>query len=285
MVRALRKVFSKEPHVVRNRERYFLNLKEFRTYAEKLSAETGNVKKASSKGMHYTRFLLYLTVLYEEIFQEDFGTLNSFVALKKLKLVENLPDFRMFNQNEHYFYSAAINCFSAYLTAQQVLREGPADERLNLKLSTLTSEEVILISEEITEFQVDKLKRPQKKLRQGIDSYPRSLYVSYLAKVRSGWSCELNPSHKTFIAQADGKNFVEAHHLVPMAVQDYYRYTLDFTANVITLCPNCHRLVHIAGYRERAAAVSKLFGEREKIYRQYGIEVSQKLLLSFYEII
>lgn len=282
---ALRKVFSKEPHVVLNKERYFPALQDFRTYAEKLSSETGNVKKASSKGVHYTRFLLYLTVLYEEIFQEDFGLLNSFSALKKIKLVEKLPDFSTFNRKEYNFYSATINCFSAYLTAQQALREVTADEQLNFQLAALTTEEENLISEGITEFQADKLVKPQKSLRQGIESYPRSLRVSYLAKVKSGWSCELDSRHQTFIAQVDGKNFVEAHHLVPMAVQEYYRYTLDFTDNVTTLCPNCHRLVHLAGYRERSAAVTKLFCKRESTYRQHGIEIDQKLLLSFYGII
>ncbi|WGG84691.1 hypothetical protein [Enterococcus faecalis] len=54
-----------------NRERYFPTLQDYRTYAEKLFSETSNVKNILIEGMHYTRFLLYLTVLYEEIFQED----------------------------------------------------------------------------------------------------------------------------------------------------------------------------------------------------------------------
>lgn len=62
---------SKELHVVYNRERYFPTLQDYRTYAEKLFSETSNVKNILIEGMHYTRFLLYLNVLYEEIFQED----------------------------------------------------------------------------------------------------------------------------------------------------------------------------------------------------------------------
>jgi 5-methylcytosine-specific restriction protein A len=283
---ALRKVFSKEPHVVYNRERYFRILQDFRTYAEKLSIESGNIKKSSSKGTHYTRFLLYLTVLYEEIFQEEFGLLDSFEALKKLKLIENLPDFQTFNRKEHNFYSATINCFAAYLTNRQEVKEAPSDNLLNFQLATLTTEEGILISEENAEFQADKLVvRPKKSLYQGFDSYPRNLNVSYLAKVRSKWSCNLDTRHNSFITQADDKNFVEAHHLIPMAVQDYFLYTLDFIDNVTTLCPNCHRLVHHAGYREREIAINKLFGERESTYKQHGIEIDQKLLLSFYGII
>lgn len=44
-------------------------------------------------------------------------------------------------------------------------------------------------------------------------------------------------------------------------------------------------MVHLAGYRERATAVNKLFCKRETTYRQHGIEINQKLLLSFYGII
>ncbi|MBV7391838.1 HNH endonuclease [Enterococcus sp. ALS3] len=270
---------------MRNKERYFSILQDYRAFAEKLSVENGKVKKTSSKGAHYARFLLYLTVLYEEIFQEDFGPLDSFVALKKIMVVENLKDFTTFNREEHNFYSATINCFSAYLTRKQTRKEEFADDRLNFNLASLTVADEILISEEIKEFQVDNLERPKKILYQKNESYPRSPHVSYLAKIRSNWSCELNRRHRTFISQADGKNFVEVHHLVPMAVQDYYQYTLDFTDNVITLCPNCHRLVHLGSYQERATAITKLLKDRETTYQQHGIEINQKLLLSFYGVV
>lgn len=281
-----RKVSYNEPHVVHNRERYSMSLQNFREFAEKLSIEGGNVKKTSSKGTHYARFLLYLTVLYEEIFHKEFGTLDSFEALKRLKLIEALPDFRKFNQDEHNFYSAAINCFSAYLTAQKLSAETFADDQLNARLMLLTNDEEMRLSEDSPEYlDGDPSPVPPQSMSYDFYTYPRKLKVSYLAKIRSNWSCELNPEHRTFNAQRDGKNFVEAHHLVPMAVQDYYHYTLDFTDNVMTLCPNCHRLVHFAEYHQRAEAITKLFSEREKMYDKHGIEVDQKLLLSFYGIL
>ncbi|WP_165005054.1 MULTISPECIES: hypothetical protein [unclassified Enterococcus] len=113
-----------------------------------------------------------------------------------------------------------------------------------MKLAILTTEKENLISEVITEFQADKLLGHQKSLLLGIDSYLRNLRVNYLAKVIS-----VGPRNWIqVITQVDGKNFVEAHHLVPMAVQDYYQYTLDFTDNVTALYPSCHRLVHLARY-------------------------------------
>lgn len=281
----LRKLSSNEPHVRKNRARYSLILKEYRYFAEKISLEAGNIRKSSSKGTHYARFLLYLTVLYEEIFRESFGQLDSFTALKKIKRIENLSNFKAFNRSEHNFYSATINCFSAFLAENHAHEEIIADDRLNLKLIKDVEGKSALSSDENSELQEKKIVRPNKSIYKGINSYPRNLKVSQLAKERSNWSCELDSNHLSFITQENGKNFVEAHHLVPMAVQDYYDYTLDFTDNVTTLCPNCHRLVHYADYREREKAVIKLFDERKSTYERHGIDINLDLLLNFYGII
>ncbi len=80
----LRKVHSNDLNVARNRRQHLLTLRDFKKCAEELSFEGGNVKKSSSKRIYYSRFLLYLNVLYEKIFQEDFGQLYSFDTLINL---------------------------------------------------------------------------------------------------------------------------------------------------------------------------------------------------------
>ncbi|MGL4999965.1 MAG: HNH endonuclease [Cetobacterium sp.] len=40
------------------------------------------------------------------------------------------------------------------------------------------------------------------------------------------------------------KQYMEAHHLIPMNAQDSFKNSLDVLGNVVSLCPNCHRMIH-----------------------------------------
>ncbi len=79
------------------------------------------------------------------------------------------------------------------------------------------------------------------------------------------YSCEYNDSHKTFIAKTTNNNYVEAHHLVPMKEQYLFEYSLDVTGNIISLCPNCHRLFHHAKTEEKNKVIEFFFFKQDKI--------------------
>lgn len=105
------------------------------------------------------------------------------------------------------------------------------------------------------------------------------------AKKRANYLCEMNAAHHTFINAADQQNYIEAHHLIPMAAQDYYDYTIDFADNIVTLCPNCHRQIHYAIPNEKEQLVETLFQKRQKKYENYGIEIDIARLKNFYGLL
>lgn len=113
-----RKIAASEPIYKEKRALYDKEYWEFRNYAQKLTDVSGKVKKKSHKATHYGRFLIYLTILYEEIFQDDFGGLTSDTALEKLESIERMPSFETFNKEEHNFYSATISCFKSFLDSK-----------------------------------------------------------------------------------------------------------------------------------------------------------------------
>ena len=41
-----------------------------------------------------------------------------------------------------------------------------------------------------------------------------------------------------------GKDYIEAHHLIPMEYQGDFSVSIDVPENIISLCPNCHRAFH-----------------------------------------
>ena len=57
--------------------------------------------------------------------------------------------------------------------------------------------------------------------------------------------CFFNENHITFESY-NRLNYVEAHHIIPVALNDSFDEELDCEENVIALCPNCHKAIHYA---------------------------------------
>jgi predicted RNA-binding protein with PUA-like domain len=113
--------------------------------------------------------------------------------------------------------------------------------------------------------------------------YPRNPAYSLEALMNSGFRCELENSHTTFTSKFNGRNFVEAHHLVPMNAQDKYKsIRLDVPGNIIALCPNCHRLIHLGEREIRNEKINELYTKRKQILTDWGIKITRKKLMNLY---
>jgi len=99
----------------------------------------------------------------------------------------------------------------------------------------------------------------------------------------AGYRCELNPSHETFQSSVTGKNYVEAHHLIPLRAQgDFGDCSLDHEANIICLCPNCHRLMHHAVSLQKGPPLNRLFEMRKRDLERAGISLENEVLVEYY---
>ncbi len=94
--------------------------------------------------------------------------------------------------------------------------------------------------------------------------------------------CELDSSHWTFKSRASSRPYVEAHHLVPMSQQHRFDVSLDIKENIISLCANCHRLLHYGSPSERDPSIKKLLRNRSKRLVARNIIVDSRELLNFY---
>ncbi len=117
----------------------------------------------------------------------------------------------------------------------------------------------------------------------GLYVYPRNICEVIQAKEIAEWKCEIDSDHETFISESN-HNFVEGHHLIPMAKQDLYKNTIDFSANIISLCPNCHRKIHYGKSHEKKELIDTLFKKREGKYKEFGISITLNELYSYYNI-
>lgn len=102
------------------------------------------------------------------------------------------------------------------------------------------------------------------------------------ARVAANYLCEHNHEHTTFTNKATNHNYVEAHHLIPMQLQGRFFYSLDIEANIVALCPVCHRMIHHATNKEKKDIITQLYNERIERLKKCNIYIELNDLLNFY---
>lgn len=69
----------------------------------------------------------------------------------------------------------------------------------------------------------------------------RNPYLPEMAKRRANGVCQLCGIRLDY-TDSSGRPYLEAHHIIPLADDG-----ADELSNMVALCPNCHRKMHIAG--------------------------------------
>ncbi|MBU8877956.1 HNH endonuclease [Bacillus sp. FJAT-29790] len=130
----------------------------------------------------------------------------------------------------------------------------------------------------------DKPKEKPNRISGGNSNgkWKRDASVALRAIMDADYKCEVNSSHSTFTSKATKKPYVEAHHLIPMHTQELFDNSIDVTANIVSLCPNCHRILHHALMNEKQHLLELLYNERKERLKNCNIKISKRDLISFY---
>ncbi len=121
----------------------------------------------------------------------------------------------------------------------------------------------------------DKPERIEGKTQQ----FKRNIEKAKMAIVYANYQCNIDSNHVSFVAK-NGKSFMEAHHLIPMSAQDDFNNSLDVDANIVSLCPTCHRKLHHG--KDIELELKKLLDSRNALLKQSGIEISLIDLKKYY---
>jgi len=108
--------------------------------------------------------------------------------------------------------------------------------------------------------------------------------VATSALNNANFSCEIDPSHNTFLSTT-GQQYVEAHHLVPLSKQSDLPVSLDIVENIVALCPTCHRAVHYSEITERLNLLRKLYTARCSRLKSVQIDVTLAELSVMYKLL
>lgn len=69
--------------------------------------------------------------------------------------------------------------------------------------------------------------------------------------------------------------YMEGHHAIPMKFQDKFNYSIDIYANIVCLCPICHRLLHYGIASEKDKVLNKIYSARADRLAACGIRIGK----------
>ena len=129
-----------------------------------------------------------------------------------------------------------------------------------------------------------KIPRPKPKKYGGTEKYSTNPRRARNALEKAKFKCELNPNHITFTNKISKKQYMEAHHLIPMSKQGLFEFDIDVPENILCLCPTCHRKMHLAQDDDKKELLTEAFKNRKSVLRGRGIVVDTNMLFSMYSI-
>lgn len=131
-------------------------------------------------------------------------------------------------------------------------------------------------------FTYDNTPRPPRAPRSNTSSqYSRDRIVSENALRLANHMCEADNSHFVFRRKNGNTNYTEPHHLVPLsASKDFPDVDLDREQNVVSLCSNCHNLLHYGA--DIDGLLTLLYNQRKELLAAVGIVLTYDQLRKYY---
>ena len=111
-------------------------------------------------------------------------------------------------------------------------------------------------------------------------SWNRSGIIRNQALEMAEYKCEVETTHESFIAERNHKLYMEGHHVIPIKKQMNFKNSLDVYANIVCLCPTCHRKIHYGVKDDRIKMGEKIYLDRADRLVNSGIRLSKREFLS-----
>lgn len=96
--------------------------------------------------------------------------------------------------------------------------------------------------------------------------------------------CEWDSTHTTFVSNTTRMAYMEPHHLIPISEQGLYDNDIDITPNLICLCPNCHKMIHLGQKPDVEKMLTKFYADRNADLSKCGINIDLNTLLAYYDV-
>ena len=164
-------------------------------------------------------------------------------------------EFRSLDERGRRMYSAGFNNYLRFASGKEFANAPEQLSRLDIPLEP---EEPRVVETQV---------------------YPRSEILRLQALTSAGFQCEMDAAHQTFVAEETGKPYMEGHHAIPMRLQPRFDHSLDVYANIVCLCPICHRRIHHGTQEDRRRMGQQIYVARADRLASSGIRLGEERFL------
>jgi len=120
--------------------------------------------------------------------------------------------------------------------------------------------------------------------KNGKNYYPRNLLFAKQALFEANYHCMIDKKHESFISYSTKKNYVEAHHLIPLQYHEDFHFSLDVPANIVALCPNCHKMIHLGEKNDVLELLHILYEQQKEKLVESSLNITLEDLEFMYNI-
>ncbi|MCK5806776.1 MAG: hypothetical protein KAG91_00075 [Mycoplasmataceae bacterium] len=192
-----------------------------------------------------------------------------YLELTKLGLLKS-GDFipRESRNNEFWFKQSVGNCFRPSKEVEKIYNYTYTPKTAtNPKLITSNlippfSNSTLMITSTTTEFNIGGMQPVTFTTKKYVRDPQIAKQIKVIYKYQCFFECDMNVmSFET----NKGQNYLESHHLIPMANQPLFKsINLDVINNLVSLCPKHHRELHHSIPGTRDILLNNLFMEYSK---------------------
>ncbi|SNR45661.1 HNH endonuclease [Maribacter sedimenticola] len=188
------------------------------------------------------------------------------------------PELRLYLSSRSGFKPKGGDIWFIYINLDNRIVIGSIDEPAWRTLGQIDFEDLEyqeIIENTIPEASAIDIDPKGKIITQTLSGRTRFYRDPRLAIMRfdiTSYTCEIDKSHETFIAQRTRKPYVEAHHFIPIKFQTSFDYPLDNLDNIVSLCPNCHRGIHHAVTDHKLELIETIYSIRPRLIKSYSLD-------------
>jgi hypothetical protein len=109
-----------------------------------------------------------------------------------------------------------------------------------------------------------------RKYQFTMNNITQSIHLIDDIKIRDNFKCVVDNNHISFLS--NDKNYVEGHHIIPMYQQKNYNFEVDVIDNIVSLCPNCHKEVHLAD--DKTTVLKNLYEQQNSFMSRNQVDLA-----------
>lgn len=226
-----------------------------KTYYKRYLSEVRRLKPSTVK--HYCDALNNITRHLQGMKMIE-GSIYDILDLHQLKDLRTIlfadPSFIAQNKKGNQMYSAGLNNYVKFAEGTNLLGLHHDVAKLDMPMPVIAEE-------------------PR---RYEIQHWARSDILREQTLAVADYHCEMDGRHQSFVAERTHKPYMESHHAIPIHLQGRFSYSLDVYANLICLCPVCHRKIHYGLRDERREMLYEIYEKRHERMAHSGLEIGKE---------